>query len=266
MKKKVICWHFAFLSGLVVALFGFYWDFAWHTDMGRDDFASPPHLMLYCGTAFSSGVIRLWALNVYIKTKKLRAIFREPSLALALSGVVVTLVSAPIDHLWHEAYGRDAVLWSTPHMLGVVGLFALSAGVLLDAGRTVTRLGRGFALFTSALVLAVLLAPVQEYESDVPQFAVVWYLPVLTAGCALAFVLTRAVSPQNWSVTKVAALYTGLRIGIVVFLKGIGFSLPIVPQYLSLQFCLISSLKHVCHPSCGRHALRWLSMQLMSRH
>ena len=245
MKKKVICWHLAFLSGLVVALFGFYWDFAWHTDMGRDDFASSPHLMLYCGTALSGGVVGLWALKVYIKTKKLRAIFWEPSLALAVTGVVVTLVSAPIDHLWHEAYGRDAVAWSPPHMLGVVGLFTLSAGVLLDAGRIVTRLGRGFALFNSALVLAVLLAPVQEYESDVPQFAVVWYLPVLTAGCALAFVLTRAVSPQNWSVTKVAALYTGLRIGIVVFLKGVGFSLPIVPPVLipAILFDLIAKTR-----------------------
>ena len=114
----MICWHLAFLSGLVVALFGSYWDFAWHTDMGRDSFAIPPHLMLYGGAAFSGGVVGLWALKLYIKTKKLRAIFWEPSLALAVTGVVVTLVSAPIDHLWHEAYGRDAVAWSPPHMLG----------------------------------------------------------------------------------------------------------------------------------------------------
>lgn len=38
----------AFLAG-TAALFGTYWDDAWHTDRGRDDFFIAPHLTLYGG-------------------------------------------------------------------------------------------------------------------------------------------------------------------------------------------------------------------------
>lgn len=37
-----------------MALFATYWDDSWHTDKGRDEFAIPPHLLLYGGVALTS--------------------------------------------------------------------------------------------------------------------------------------------------------------------------------------------------------------------
>jgi hypothetical protein len=36
--------------GGVAAVLGLYWDDAWHTDVGRDTFFAPPHLLLYPGS------------------------------------------------------------------------------------------------------------------------------------------------------------------------------------------------------------------------
>jgi hypothetical protein len=45
----------------------------------------------------------------------------------------VTLAALPIDAAWHAAFGRDAVLWSPPHMLAVFGSLALLVGFLASA-------------------------------------------------------------------------------------------------------------------------------------
>ena len=92
--------------------------------------------------------------------------------------------------------------------------------------------GRHGYLATSvvgALVLCVSLVPVMEYESDVPQFASAWYLPVLTVGSIMALALVHTVSQRQWVVTASALVFTGLRAGIVLFLLLIGFSLPLIP-------------------------------------
>lgn len=45
------------IVGFGVALFGVYWDDAWHTDRGRDDLLSAPHLALYAGVAIAVSVV-----------------------------------------------------------------------------------------------------------------------------------------------------------------------------------------------------------------
>jgi hypothetical protein len=45
----------------------------------------------------------------------------------------VTLAALPIDAAWHAAFGRDAVLWSPPHMLAIFGSLALLVGFLAAA-------------------------------------------------------------------------------------------------------------------------------------
>lgn len=45
----------------------------------------------------------------------------------------MTLATLPVDGAWHAAFGRDAVLWSPPHMLAVFGGLALLVGFLTGA-------------------------------------------------------------------------------------------------------------------------------------
>ncbi len=234
-----------FLIGGMVALLGTYWDDAWHTDRGRDSFAIPPHLLLYGGVLLVGAAVVSWALLVFRHERSLCAVITHPPLALALVGDAVTLVSAPIDNAWHVAFGRDAVLWSPPHLLGMVGLLAVGSSMLLAVRQSPGRHNSLLIAAVGALVLSVSLIPVMEYEADVPQFAATWYLPVLTTGSIFTLALLRAAFSQRWIGTAAAALYTGFRVGVVVFLLLLGFSFPLIPPILlpAVVFDLTAQLR-----------------------
>lgn len=223
---------FLVLVGSVTGLIGVYWDDAWHTDFGRDTFWSAPHLALYAGVALFGIGVALWALLTLRQTGSLRSTLGQTPLMVALLGAIVTPASAPMDDFWHAAFGRDAVLWSPPHTMGLVGFFALASGALLWSSRLPGRLGRLLTIFSSTALLAALLTLVFEYESDVPQFAVLWYLPVLTGATSLAFTLGHSVSTDPWLATKAAALYTGMMIGVIFFLEALDHSIPMLPVIL----------------------------------
>lgn len=230
MRRPVpILTVFMFLVGGIVALFGTYWDDAWHSDRGRDSFTIPPHLLLYGGVLVIGAATVWWAALRLQQEKRMRAVIGYPPLLLALIGDAVTLASAPIDNAWHTAFGRDAVLWSPPHLLGIVGLLTVGSGMLLAVSQYPGRRGYLVTSAVGALVLCVSLIPVMEYESDVPQFASAWYLPVLTVGSVIALTLIHIVSQRHWIGTASALVFTGLRAGIVLFLLLMGFSLPLLP-------------------------------------
>jgi hypothetical protein len=219
------------LLGGMIALFGTYWDDAWHTDLGRDEFASPPHLVLYGGVTLIGFTVALWAGQAVLKRRTLRALFTEAPLLLAGVGVVATLLSAPIDDFWHSAFGRDAVLWSPPHMAGVAALFAVSVALLLKSKR-VFGSNSFWTTLAAALLMGVSLIPVMEYETDVPQFAMVWYLPAQILGSMLAFIIIGIITHVKWAIAKGALVYTLLRIIIYFVLLASGYSLPVITPIL----------------------------------
>lgn len=224
--------------GAVTALVATYWDDSWHTDKGRDEFAIPPHLLLYGGVLLTSLFVAAWGLLAWQRAGwglgGLRRVLREPALLLAGIGGTVTLASAPIDSAWHSAFGRDAVLWSPPHLTAVVGTLALSVGLLAGLGRTRGR-GAGTArLFAAAAVIGTLQVPVLEYDSDVAQFSILWFLPVAALGLCLAAALLDDLLPGRWAPAGAALIYTVLRTVTVGLLAILGFSLTAVPPVLPL--------------------------------
>ena len=209
-----------------VSLFGTYWDDAWHTDRGRDDAWIPPHIVLYGAVAVAGLVIIGWGLATLRHTRSVRAVLAQPPLLLAGLGGVATLAAAPIDSAWHSAFGRDAVLWSPPHLLAVAGSVVLVIGVVSGVGRT----GRGaVAVPAVALLLGALLVPVLEYETDVPQFSEVWYLPVLLAGALGAAAVARSLLPGRPVVAPAVLAYAVVRLGAIGLLTWLGFSTPNLP-------------------------------------
>jgi hypothetical protein len=208
------------------ALFATYWDDAWHTDLGRDTATIPPHLLLYGSVAVIGGVVAAWGLAALRRGRSLLAILRQPPLLLAATGATVTLASAPIDAAWHAAFGRDAVLWSPPHMLGVFGTLALIVGILAGA-RPGTRPWLSAA--AGALLLGSAVMPVLEFETDVPQFAEALYLPVLLAGTLLAAAILRLVVPGPLPIARAVGIYVLLRVAITIGLAGLGRSTPDLP-------------------------------------
>lgn len=118
------------LFGFGAALFGVYWDDAWHTDRGRDEFLSGPHLVLYAGVMLAVAIVGWWAWQG--RRGGWRTVLAGP-IGMAIVGAAVVLGSAPVDEWWHRVFGRDAVLWSPPHLVALFGAIALGTGVVLAA-------------------------------------------------------------------------------------------------------------------------------------
>src|SRR5205807_2663413 len=52
---------------------------------------------------------------------------------LAALGLVLVVLAAPIDDLWHRLFGLDVTLWSPPHLLALFGSAVSTLGCLLIA-------------------------------------------------------------------------------------------------------------------------------------
>lgn len=213
----------------VLATLAFYWDEVWHTDRGRDSFWIPPHQMLYGSVAGILIVVAVWSALLSYRGASPRALVRYWPLALAFAGTAVTLLDAPIDGVWHNWFGRDAVFWSPPHVLAVAGLTTAAAGMLLLASGVAGWIGDVLTVVTAALVMAAQIVLVMEYESDVPQFATLWYLPVVALTACFTLGLAGAVSPLRWLGTLVSLTYALIMAAVVIFLSALGHSTPLIP-------------------------------------
>jgi hypothetical protein len=221
----------AFVGGLV-AMAGTYWDDSWHTDRGRDDFFIPPHLTLYGGVLVAALAVGVWASRAVRSPGVVDGLRSNRPLRWAVAGAVAVFVSAPIDDAWHRAYGRDAVLFSPPHLLAIVAsivlVVALATGLRPGAGPLSAR-ERAVRVLGGAGVLGALVVPVMEYEADVPQFSVAWFLPLVTGAVVVARPVATRLLGGRWPLTQAAAAYMAIRLLLVVGLAVGGFSTPIVP-------------------------------------
>jgi hypothetical protein len=174
MLRRVSVWvmtFFLFLAGL-----GAVWDREWHAYVGRDQFWTPPHMLIYSGVA---GVGLMALALVLIETFRYRhgaAGVNDTSTVLVLwffhaplgfvitgFGALLALVAAPLDNYWHELYGIDIALWAPFHMMGVTGgliglvgmiyVFAAEAAIDRRSGNTSKRLAGISSLEWGALLV-----------------------------------------------------------------------------------------------------------------
>ena len=215
-------------AGAMSALAGGYWDDAWHTERGRDEFFIAPHIAIYAGIATAGAALSGWAL-LAVRRDGIAAAWRHKPLLLALVSVAVTLASGPIDNVWHAAFGRDSVIWSPPHMLGIAGTLGLGAAILAELAGRPQAWARPSTVVAGALVLAAAGFVTVEYDTDVPQFDEVFYLPALSLGGGLGLLLVRAASDSRWAATAAAALYAVFIAAVGGFLALVDFPPPALP-------------------------------------
>jgi hypothetical protein len=114
----------------VWAGWGTQWDIQWHLRIGRDSFWIAPHLITYSGVTLM--VLVSFGMLAWTSWRALHG-EREAGMlrVLGVTGtrgwhfaawsIVLTVLAAPIDDLWHRLFGLDVTLWSPPHLLGLVG-------------------------------------------------------------------------------------------------------------------------------------------------
>ena len=139
-RHRVALW--VILATKVLGAWGLTWDIQWHLLIGRDTFWIAPHLMMYSGVTVALIVA---AVVLALDTAQARhggaprgaitvaGLTSTRGVHLAAWGVVLLLLAAPIDDLWHRLFGLDVTLWSPPHLLGLLGSAVNTLGALVLA-------------------------------------------------------------------------------------------------------------------------------------
>jgi hypothetical protein len=247
--------------GALSSLIGVYWDIAWHVDIGRDTFFTMPHNFIYSGMLI---VLLTSAWGLVVDRRETAFHWRagrrtfHPGILMATVAAGLILFFAPADELWHRFFGVDATLWGPMHLVGLTG-FALFcfAGVVttwLERGVVEVKRQRLFervTLFFVALLLGNLMLFLAEYEFNIAQFPVDFH-PLLLAGLsAFPLVLIAKLHPRSWAATKVALLFTALRLIMHFWLEvtnGMGLagaSKPVFPVLILTALVVDASVQRL---------------------
>ncbi len=216
------------------------WDVAWHRSIGRDSFLSAPHLAIYaCGVL--AGVVcgflilaTTYGGSARMKAESVTVLgLRAPLGAfIAAWGGIAMITSAPFDNWWHNAYGLDVKIISPPHTLLILGIRAVSVGVLFlilaamnraeareDKAQSDTL--RAIFLYMGGLMITGQMFFLLEQTWDVALHRATAYVAMGIA-LPIAFAVISKASGSRWACTTTAAVYMAFAIAeILIF--------PLVP-------------------------------------
>jgi hypothetical protein len=188
------------LLSKVVAAWGLAWDIQWHMTIGRDSFWIAPHLMIYASVV--AGLALGWGVLAY---EWWRGIPTTRGFRLAALGLVLVVLAAPIDDLWHRLFGLDVTLWSPPHLLALLGSAVSTLGCLLIALEVYplgSRAARAAFVLAGALLyggVRVTLDPTWLYAYSYGGVLFHGFAILAALILPLALVTTARVSALRWA-------------------------------------------------------------------
>ncbi len=204
---------------------GLYWDISWHRGIGRDTFWTPAHLAIQFGavlTGLSCAYLILHTTFARSDASRENSVkiwgLRGPLGAfIAAWGGFCMLTSAPFDNWWHNSYGLDVKILSPPHVVLLVGIFAMGAGGLilttgrmnLSAGESRDKFNR-LLLYTGSLLLCLLFMLAYQYIGDQNLMHSAIYYRVLGMIAPVVLVGIGRPSGGRWAATAVASIYIGV--------------------------------------------------------
>lgn len=235
------------LVGIFAILYGSAWDGQWHAAVGRDQFFTPPHVLMYSGVA-SVGLLCL--LMVLLETMRyyrrvpgvndqttstILRIFHAPlGFIITGFGMLMILLSAPLDNYWHVLYGIDVTVWSPFHIMGLLSGLIAFLGIVYLFGSEATRARqyrRESGLVTSVrrrwhlpdfllvIGLAVLLPMALITTLDDMQFFVlgpvqIAIYPLVASFSAFILVACVRATGKIGAATLAALIFTLIRLGL----------------------------------------------------
>src|SRR5437762_991017 len=242
-KTAGVPWYLWFGALAVTsASIGGAWDVSWHRSIGRDTFWTPAHLAIQaCGVMAAIICGYLMLVNTFARSQERKAQkaasvsvlgFRAPLGAfIAAWGGIAMITSAPFDNWWHSAYGLDVKIVSPPHTLLILGIRAVSVGVLflilaamnramsddsLSGEETYKILQRLF-LYVGGLIVSGQMFFLIEYTWDVQLHSVIAYIAMGIA-LPLVFAMLSQASRYKWAASSTAAVYMIFAIAEILML------------------------------------------------
>ncbi len=238
----------------VLAMWGVYFDTAWHRTVGRDTFFSLPHLFIYGGgfLVWVSDVVAI-ALATRGRLTDLGGIVlragpvRLPlGFALSALGTAVIVLAVPVDLTWHAVFGKDLLIWSPPHLQGVIGGAIGALGVLFavagQKGRGIFR-RRALWRFVMLLPLVDLLHYVHwslAHYTIFPWTRTPDFYPYVAALTVPMIVVAGARALGAWAPTWAGLLFFGAVVLIDAVLALTGFARPAVTPVFALPAAVVS--------------------------
>ena len=225
------------------------WDVAWHRSIGRDSFLSAPHLAIYaCGViaAVVCGFLifaTTYGTSVKRKAESVTVLgMRAPLGAfIATWGGIAMITSAPFDNWWHNAYGLDVKIISPPHTLLILGIRAVSVGMMFlilaamnraeaarDEAETTTL--RRIFLYMGGLMITGQMFFLLEQTWDVALHRATAYVAMAIA-LPVAFAVISKASGSRWACTTTAAIYMAFGIAEVLIFPLVAASPKLGPVY-----------------------------------
>lgn len=230
------------LWALVIAVLGFYWDVAWHIELGRDELIlTPAHLAILLGLFLilvAGAAAMLFATLRGDDTRFTFGTLKIPtfSLPIALLGGGAML-GFPLDEFWHQAYGIDVTMWGPTHLVMISGASLTPIALLLayrhgTEGRQPTALGRALGPGLAAALVLGMSTWTGEFDFGVPQFQALYHPVLVMAGSTLALVAVRIyLGPGAALQAALGAIAVRLLLALVLG-TGLGLVIPRFPLYL----------------------------------
>lgn len=211
------------------------WDVSWHRTIGRDSFWTPAHMLIYA-CALLAGMVGIWFVlqctfgrDAELRSGSVSLLgLRAPvGVFLAGWGGAAMLVSAPFDNWWHSAYGLDVKIVSPPHTLLILGIRAVSIGMLFlilaamnraaDAGAPGFKPLQRIFLYLGGLAVGGQMFFLQEYTWEGMLHRSVAYIAI-GLGVPLLLATFSQASRFRWAATTTALVYTLFNIGEILIL------------------------------------------------
>lgn len=227
-KTASIPWTIWFMvAGITSGMIGGVWDISWHMSIGRDTFWTPAHILIqltgvFVGIACAYAILGTTFLgSATARDSSVQVLgFRGPVGAfIAAWGGVAMLASAPFDNWWHNAYGLDVKIISPPHVLLLLGSFAVKVGALAWMASLMNQ--AGITLHGGLKWLFLFVGATGVSHLGVMVLEPTWPVNMHTAACYLAVAVVIPVmliatgwgSVHRWGCTIAASIYTVIGLG-----------------------------------------------------
>jgi hypothetical protein len=232
------------LGVLLTAAFGYYWDVAWHIELGRDEtIFTVPHSLIVLGLA-GIGATGVLAQVMFRRSGaaggvRIRGRRFAPGALLLMACGAMALVGFPLDDLWHHLFGEDVTAWGPTHLLMIGGAAFSPLGYALLLGGGVQAAARParrelwlLAVGVGAAMLVGLSALQAEFDFGVPQFQLLYHPALIAVAAGFTLVAARLVLGPGGALA-VVALYLAIRAGLDVALIVLGRAAARFPLYVA---------------------------------